>query len=106
MGKNIFNCGRVSGGQVSKISNNSALAIQLISICEANILGERLGMDLFVLNDIFKVIFSEFKIMISRFQVPDHSLLKSSTRYQDIYQMSQLLITMKEDFLLTCLSKT
>jgi len=32
MGKNIFNCQKPGGGQIIKISNNMALAIQMIGI--------------------------------------------------------------------------
>jgi 3-hydroxyisobutyrate dehydrogenase len=32
MGKNFFNCGRPGAGQIAKICNNMALAIQMISI--------------------------------------------------------------------------
>jgi 3-hydroxyisobutyrate dehydrogenase len=55
LGKNFIDCGQVSAGQISKICNNTALAIQLISICEATIMGERLGMDPLLLNNIFMV---------------------------------------------------
>ena len=50
MGKNFINCQKLSAGQVAKICNNAALGIQMISIAEANILGERLNIDLTVLN--------------------------------------------------------
>jgi 3-hydroxyisobutyrate dehydrogenase len=52
-----MNCGQVSAGQISKICNNAALGIQLISICEATVLGEKLGMDPLLLNQIFVVVF-------------------------------------------------
>lgn len=55
MGKNFVNCKSLSAGQIAKICNNAALAIQTVSIAESNILGERLGIDLSVLNEIMKV---------------------------------------------------
>ena len=33
MGKNFFNCGKAGNGQVMKICNNLAVAMQMISIC-------------------------------------------------------------------------
>jgi 3-hydroxyisobutyrate dehydrogenase len=32
MGKNIFNCGRIGAGQIVKICNNMALAVQMIAV--------------------------------------------------------------------------
>lgn len=55
MGQNFFNCKRISGGQIAKICNNAILGIQMVSIAEGNILGERLGIDLKTLNDVFEV---------------------------------------------------
>lgn len=46
MGKNIFYCGEVGHGQIAKMCNNLALAIQMASITEAMILGKKSGMDL------------------------------------------------------------
>lgn len=45
MGKNIVHCGGNSTGQVAKICNNLALAIQMTSVAEAMNLGVKLGMD-------------------------------------------------------------
>ncbi|GLE02572.1 hypothetical protein PINS_up019960 [Pythium insidiosum] len=45
MGKNIVHCGSSSTGQVAKICNNLALAIQMVSVAEAMNLGVKLGMD-------------------------------------------------------------
>ena len=55
MGENFFNCNRVSAGQIAKICNNAALGIQMISIIESMTLGQRLGIDVNTLNDIYKV---------------------------------------------------
>lgn len=52
MGKNIVHCGGAGTGQIAKICNNLALAIQMISVCEALNLGEKLGIDPKVLSGI------------------------------------------------------
>eukprot|EP01098_Paradermamoeba_levis_P006180 TRINITY_DN2567_c0_g1_i1.p1 TRINITY_DN2567_c0_g1~~TRINITY_DN2567_c0_g1_i1.p1 ORF type:complete len:321 (-),score=102.75 TRINITY_DN2567_c0_g1_i1:29-991(-) len=53
MGKNIVHCGPSGNGQVVKICNNLALAIEMIGISEAMNLGIKLGMDPKVLAGIF-----------------------------------------------------
>jgi len=53
MGKNIVHCGGSGNGQVVKICNNLALAIEMIGISEAMNLGISLGMDPKVLAGIF-----------------------------------------------------
>lgn len=45
MGKNIVRCGGVGTGQVAKMCNNLALAIQMIGTSEAMLLGQAMGMD-------------------------------------------------------------
>lgn len=55
MGSNFYNCQRISGGQIAKICNNAILGIQMVSVAEGNILGERLGIDLKALNNILEV---------------------------------------------------
>lgn len=45
MGKNFFNCGKASGGQIAKLCNNMSLAIQMIGIAESLAIGKNLGMD-------------------------------------------------------------
>jgi len=53
MGKNIVHCGGSGNGQVVKVCNNLALAIEMIGISEAMNLGVSLGMDPKVLAGIF-----------------------------------------------------
>jgi len=53
MGKKIVHCGGSGNGQVVKVCNNLALAIEMIGISEAMNLGISLGMDAKVLADIF-----------------------------------------------------
>jgi len=55
MGKNIFNCNKVGAGQIAKVCNNMALAIEMIGISEALALGKTLGMDEKILTNIMKV---------------------------------------------------
>ena len=52
MGKNIVHCGPAGMGIVAKLSNNLALASQMIGICEAMILGTSLGIDPNVLANV------------------------------------------------------
>jgi len=53
MGKNIVHCGNAGNGQVVKVCNNLALAIEMIGISEAMNLGITMGMDPKVLAGIF-----------------------------------------------------
>ncbi|CAK65104.1 unnamed protein product (macronuclear) [Paramecium tetraurelia] len=55
MGKNIFNCGKIGEGQIAKMCGNMALAIQMISVCEALALGKNMGMDPAMLSSIMSV---------------------------------------------------
>jgi len=55
MGKNIFNCSKIGAGQIAKVCNNMALAIEMIGISEALALGKTLGMDEKILTNIMKV---------------------------------------------------
>ena len=52
MGKNIVHCGGPGKGQVVKICNNMMLGIQMISVCEAFALADRLGLERQKLFDI------------------------------------------------------
>eukprot|EP00644_Phytophthora_capsici_P016170 jgi/Phyca11/8493/fgenesh1_pm.PHYCAscaffold_28_\ len=51
MGKNLVHCGGSSTGQIAKLCNNLAAAIQLTSIAEAANLGVALGIDPKILAD-------------------------------------------------------
>lgn len=55
MGKSVFNCERAGAGQIAKICNNMALAIQMVSVAEALALGKKLGIDDKILTNIMKV---------------------------------------------------
>ena len=45
MGKTLVHCGGSGNGQAAKICNNMMLGIQMISVCEAFALAEKLGLD-------------------------------------------------------------
>ena len=60
MGKNIIDCKKPGMGQTAKIANNLALAIQMQSIIEAMMYGERMGVDLNVLTQIMSTATSRF----------------------------------------------
>ncbi|KAG3108173.1 hypothetical protein PI125_g12054 [Phytophthora idaei] len=60
MGKNLVHCGGSSTGQIAKLCNNLAAAIQLTSIAEATNLGVALGVDPKILADHERVDFSMF----------------------------------------------
>ncbi|PRP82884.1 3-hydroxyisobutyrate dehydrogenase [Planoprotostelium fungivorum] len=53
MGKNIVHCGEAGSGQVVKVCNNLALAIEMIGVAEAMNLGVSFGMDPKILAGIF-----------------------------------------------------
>ena len=55
MGKNVFNCDKAGAGQIAKVCNNMALAIEMIATAEALALGKSLGMDEKILTNIMKV---------------------------------------------------
>ena len=55
MGKNMFNCAKAGAGQIAKVCNNMALAIEMIGISEAIAMGKKLGMDEKILCNIMKV---------------------------------------------------
>jgi 3-hydroxyisobutyrate dehydrogenase len=55
MGKSFFNCQKPGAGQIAKLCNNMALAIEMIAVSEALAMGAKLGMDGKVLSDIMKV---------------------------------------------------
>ena len=52
MGKVIIHAGGAGNGQAAKICNNMMLGIQMISVCEAFVLAEKLGLDHQKLYDI------------------------------------------------------
>lgn len=55
MGKNVIHCGAIGCGQAAKICNNMMLAISMIGTSETMILGQKLGIDAKVLNQILNV---------------------------------------------------
>ncbi|WP_159949464.1 3-hydroxyisobutyrate dehydrogenase [Rhizobium sp. 18065] len=55
MGKRIILCGGASSGQAAKICNNMILGISMIAVCEAFVLGEKLGLSHQSLFDVASV---------------------------------------------------
>ncbi len=52
MGKNIIYCGEAGAGQAAKICNNMILGISMAAVCEAFVLGEKLGLSHQALFDV------------------------------------------------------
>ncbi|GES50529.1 3-hydroxyisobutyrate dehydrogenase [Rhizobium sp. ERR 1071] len=52
MGKKIVHCGDAGAGQAAKICNNMILGISMIGVCEAFVLGEKLGLSHQALFDV------------------------------------------------------
>jgi len=52
MGKRIIHCGDGGAGQAAKICNNMILGISMIGVCEAFVLGEKLGLNPQALYDV------------------------------------------------------
>lgn len=52
MGKKIVHCGEAGAGQAAKICNNMILGISMVAVCEAFVLGEKLGLSHQALYDV------------------------------------------------------
>ena len=52
MGKKIVHCGDAGAGQAAKICNNMILGVSMIGVCEAFVLGEKLGLSHQALFDV------------------------------------------------------
>jgi len=52
MGRRIVHCGAAGNGQVAKICNNMILGISMLGVCEAFVLGEKLGLSHEALFDV------------------------------------------------------
>lgn len=52
MGKRVVHCGEPGNGQAAKICNNMILGASMIAVCEAFVLGERLGLSHQALFDV------------------------------------------------------
>ena len=52
MGRKIVHCGGAGAGQAAKICNNMILGISMIRVCEAFVLGEKLGLSPQALYDV------------------------------------------------------
>jgi 3-hydroxyisobutyrate dehydrogenase len=56
MGTNFFACGGLSTGQVAKVCNNLALAIQMFSVAEANAIAYKFKLSANKLQDVILVL--------------------------------------------------
>lgn len=54
MGTNIFHAGEIGAGQAAKLCNNMMLSVQMIGVCEALALGQKMGLDGATLSDIMR----------------------------------------------------
>ena len=54
MGANIFHAGDVGAGQAAKLCNNMMLSVQMVGVCEALSLGQKMGLDGKTLSAIMK----------------------------------------------------
>jgi 3-hydroxyisobutyrate dehydrogenase len=52
MGRRIVRCGDHGAGQAAKVCNNMILGVSMIAVCEAFVLGEKLGLSHQVLFDV------------------------------------------------------
>jgi 3-hydroxyisobutyrate dehydrogenase len=52
MGKRIVHCGGAGAGQAAKVCNNLILGVSMIAVCEAFVLGEKLGLEHQTLFDV------------------------------------------------------
>lgn len=52
MGKRVLSCGPIGNGQIAKACNNMMLGISMAGLCEALILGEKLGLDPKILSTV------------------------------------------------------
>ena len=52
MGKRVVHCGGAGAGQAAKICNNMILGVSMIGVCEAFVLGEKLGLSHQALYDV------------------------------------------------------
>lgn len=52
MGKRVVHCGGAGSGQAAKICNNMILGVSMIGVCEAFVLGEKLGLSHQALYDV------------------------------------------------------
>ncbi|NKX54727.1 3-hydroxyisobutyrate dehydrogenase [Arthrobacter mobilis] len=52
MGKRIVHCGAAGAGQAAKVCNNLILGVSMIAVCEAFVLGEKLGLEHQTLFDV------------------------------------------------------
>merc|ERR1711908_104655 len=70
MGKNVFHCGGPGNGEIAKIVNNMILGITMIGVAEGFAIGEKLGADPKLLQQICAVSTSRSWVMDTYHPVP------------------------------------
>ncbi|MDD2796215.1 3-hydroxyisobutyrate dehydrogenase [Acidocella sp.] len=70
MGRKIVHCGGAGAGQAAKICNNMILGISMIGVCEAFVLGEKLGLSAQALYDVASTSSGQCWSLISYCPVP------------------------------------
>ena len=70
MGKRVVHCGEAGAGQAAKVCNNMALAISMVGICEAFVLGEKLGLTHEALFDVMSTSSSSCWALLNHCPVP------------------------------------
>jgi 3-hydroxyisobutyrate dehydrogenase len=70
MGKNIVLCGGPGQGQVTKICNNMVAAINMLAVAEAFVMGETLGVDRKVLQNVLSTSTAESVILTRSCPMP------------------------------------
>lgn len=70
MGKNVFHCGGPGTGEIAKIVNNMILGISMIAVAEGFAIGEKLGADPKLLQQICAVSTSRSWVMDTMHPVP------------------------------------
>ncbi|GAB4145925.1 MAG: 3-hydroxyisobutyrate dehydrogenase [Sphingomonadales bacterium] len=96
MGKNIFHAGDAGAGQAAKICNNMMLGIQMLSVCEAFVLAEKLGLDAQKLFDISSTASGQCWSLTSYCPVPGPVPAAPSNRdYQPGFAAAMMLKDMK-----------
>jgi len=96
MGKTIIHAGGAGNGQAAKICNNMMLGIQMISVCEAFSLADRLGLDRQKLFDISSAASGQCWSLTSYCPVPGPVASSPANRdYQPGFSAAMMLKDLK-----------
>lgn len=96
MGKRIVHCGDAGAGQAAKICNNMILGISMIGVCEAFVLGEKLGLSQQALFDVASTSSGQCWALTSNCPVPGPVPASPANRdYQPGFAASLMLKDLK-----------